>query len=49
MTIQSTLKTMAQTVQEILTVLFKGLYIGLALFGASLGGLPLTFDDIKDL
>jgi len=37
------------TVSEILTVLFKQIYIGLALFGAGLGGLPLTFEDIKDL
>ena len=35
--------------RETLTALFKGLYIGLALFGAGLGGLSLTFDDIKDL
>lgn len=39
--------------QETLTVLFrdlfKGLYIGLALFGAGLVGLPLTFDDVRDL
>jgi Na+/H+-translocating membrane pyrophosphatase len=49
MTIQSIQKMMEPTVLEILTALFKGLYIGLALFGASLGGLPLTFDDIKDL
>ena len=40
---------MEQILKETLTALFKGLYIGLALFGASLGGLPLTFDDIKDL
>jgi len=37
------------TVSEILTTLFKQIYIGLALFGAGLGGLPLTFEDIKDL
>jgi len=37
------------TVSEILTALFKQNYIGLALFGAGLGGLPLTFEDIKDL
>jgi len=37
------------TVSEILTALFKQIYIGLALFGAGLGGLPLTFEDIKDL
>jgi hypothetical protein len=39
--------------RETLTALFKdllkGLYIGLALFGAGLGGLPLTFDDVRDL
>jgi len=49
MTIQYTPKMMAQIVQEILTVLFKQLYIGLALFGAGMGGILLTFEDIKDL
>ena len=37
------------TVSEILTALFKQLYIGLALFGASMGGIPLTFDEINEL
>jgi len=49
MTIQYTQRTMAMTVLEILTVLFKQLYIGLALFGAGMGGILLTFEDIKDL
>ena len=40
---------MAMTVSEILTALFKQLYIGLALFGAGIGGILLTFEDIKDL
>ena len=34
---------------EILTALFKQLYIVLAVFGAGMGGIPLTFEDIKDL
>jgi hypothetical protein len=46
---QYTQRTMAMTVLEILTVLFKQLYIGLALFGAGMGGILLTFEDIKDL
>jgi hypothetical protein len=49
MTIQYTQKMMAMTVSEILTALFKQLYIGLALFGAGIGGILLTFEDIKDL
>ena len=35
--------------RETLTALFKGLYIGLALFGAGIGNLPLTFNDIAEL
>jgi hypothetical protein len=49
MTIQSIQKMMEPTVLAILTALFKQLYIGLALFGAGMGGIPLTFEDIKDL
>jgi hypothetical protein len=49
MTIQYTQRTMAMTVSEILIALFKQLYIGLALFGAGMGGILLTFEDIKDL
>lgn len=39
---------MAMTVSEILTALFKQLYIGLALFGAGMGGLPLTIEDLTN-
>ena len=35
--------------RETLIALFKDLYIGLALFGAGIGGLPLTFDDVREL
>jgi len=38
-------KMMEQTAREILTALYNGL----ALFGCGLAGIPLTFDDIKDL
>jgi hypothetical protein len=48
-TIQYIQRTMVMTVSETLTALFKQLYIGLALFGAGMGGIPLTFEDIKDL
>ena len=37
------------TAQETLTVLFKQLYVGLALFGAGIVGMPLTFDEIKNI
>ena len=37
------------TVSEILTALFKGIYIGLALFGCGLAGIPLTFEEINEL
>jgi hypothetical protein len=40
---------MEQTLKEILIALFKQLYIGLALFGAGVGGILLTFEDIKNL
>jgi len=35
--------------QETLTALFKQLYIGLALFGCGLAGIPLTFEEINKL
>ena len=35
--------------QETLLVLFKPLYIGLALFGCGLAGIPLTFEEISEL
>jgi hypothetical protein len=35
--------------QETLIALCKQLYVGLALFGCSLAGIPLTFNDIKQL
>jgi len=35
--------------RETLTALFKGLYIGLALFGAGVGGIPLTLEDLTEL
>jgi hypothetical protein len=44
MTIQYTLKMMAQIVQEILTALYNGL----ALFGCGLVGLPLTIEDLTN-
>jgi hypothetical protein len=44
MNIQSIQKMMAPTVQEILTALYNGL----ALFGAGLGGIPLTIGDLTD-
>lgn len=34
---------------ETLIVLCKQLYIGLALFGAGLAGIPLTFEDVSEL
>jgi hypothetical protein len=40
---------MDMTVQETLTVLFKELYKGLALFGCGIAGIPLTTEDVKDL
>ena len=45
MNIQSIQKTMALIVLAILTALYKGL----ALFGAGIGGLPLTFDEINSI
>ena len=38
-----------ETLTALFKDLFKSLYIGLALFGAGLVGLPLTFDDLRDL
>jgi hypothetical protein len=35
--------------QETLIALFKKLYIGLALFGCGLAGIPLTFEEINEL
>jgi hypothetical protein len=35
--------------RETLIALFKQIYVGLALFGCGLAGIPLTFDDIKQL
>jgi len=37
------------TVSEILTALFKQIYIGLALFGCGLAGIPLTLAEIDEL
>jgi hypothetical protein len=44
--IQYTQKMMVQTAREILIALCKQLYVGLALFGCSLAGIPLTFEDM---
>jgi hypothetical protein len=35
--------------QETLTALFKQIYIGLAVFGCGMAGIPLTFDEINEL
>ena len=35
--------------QKTLTALFRGIYIGLALFGAGMANLPLTFEDLTEL
>jgi hypothetical protein len=35
--------------RETLIALFRGLYIGLALFGCGLAGIPLTFEEINEL
>jgi hypothetical protein len=40
---------MDMTVSEILTALFKQIYIGLALFGCGLAGIPLTLEEIDEL
>ena len=40
---------MEPTVLEILTALFKQIYIGLAVFGCGMAGIPLTFDEINEL
>ena len=40
---------MEQTLKEILTALFKGIYIGLALFGAGMANIPLTLEDLIEL
>jgi hypothetical protein len=45
MNIQYIQKMMGPTVLEILTALYKGL----ALFGAGMGGIPLTFDEINNI
>ena len=45
MNIQSIQKMMGPIVLATLTALYKGL----ALFGAGMGGLPLTFDEINEL
>ena len=37
------------TVSETLTALCKQLYVGLALFGCNLAGIPLTFEEIDKL
>ena len=47
--IQYTPRMTDMTAQETLTVLCKQLYIGLALFGAGIVGMPLTFDEIKNI
>jgi len=44
MNIQSIQKMMGPTVLEILTALYKGL----ALFGAGMGGIPLSIGDLTD-
>jgi len=45
MNIQSIQKTTVLIVLATLTALYKGL----ALFGAGIGGLPLTFDEINNI
>jgi hypothetical protein len=45
MNIQSIQKTTALIALATLTALYKGL----ALFGAGIGGLPLTFDEINSI
>jgi hypothetical protein len=40
---------MDMTDRETLIVLFKQLYTGLALFGAGMAGISLTFDEINNL
>jgi hypothetical protein len=40
---------MAVTVLETLSALCKQLYIGLALFGSGIAGIPLTLEEIKAL
>jgi len=47
--IQYTQKMMAQIVLETLTVLCKQLYVGLAIFGCGIAGIPLTFEEINTL
>jgi hypothetical protein len=36
-------------VLETLSALFKMLYVGLALFGCGMAGIPLMFEDISEL
>ena len=36
-------------VSETLLALCKQLYVGLALFGAGMAGIPLTFEDVSEL
>jgi hypothetical protein len=35
--------------RETLIALFKQIYIGLAVFGCGMAGIPLTFDEIAEL
>jgi len=35
--------------RETLIALFKQIYIGLAVFGCGMAGIPLTFDEINEL
>jgi hypothetical protein len=49
MNIQSIQKMTVAIVLGILTALCKQIYIGLALYGCGLAGIPLTFDEISEL
>jgi hypothetical protein len=40
---------MAVTAQETLIALCKDIYIGLAMFGCGLAGIPLTFSDVEHI
>jgi hypothetical protein len=40
---------MEVTVKEILIALCKQLYVGLALFGCGLAGIPLTFEELSGI
>ena len=49
MNTQYTPRMMDMIDRETLTALFKQLYIGLALFGCGMAGIPLTFEEISEL